>query len=98
MALSVALILTATSNQRLQVQAQSQQQYLSTGLLGQQGRQIGVNVIQDMTALSETNSRIRDILTHYGYPVPEAKMAVVKSAMPTPANPSEKAVKESLKP
>jgi hypothetical protein len=80
-ALSGALILLSVENQRMQARVQSQQQLLGSGILGQQGRQIAVNVIQDMTAAAAGNDRIRELLAHYNYPVPEA---VAPAAPATP--------------
>jgi hypothetical protein len=76
--LSVAYVFLAIANQRLQSRIQEQQQILNTGLMGPQGRQIGVSVVQDMTALASKNNRIRDLLERHHYPVPK---------MATPSNP-----------
>jgi hypothetical protein len=45
-----------------------------------------VNVIQDMTAAAAGNDRIRELLAHYNYPVPEA-VAPAAPATPGAATP-----------
>jgi len=68
--LSIALICIATANQKMQLQIQTQQQYLNQGVLGQQGQQITATIIQEMDNAAASNANIRTILEQYGYRKP----------------------------
>jgi len=69
-ALSITLIIASNTNQKIQLKIQNQQQYLNSGILGQQGQQIAGSIIQEMDKVAVSNSNIRFILEQYGFRKP----------------------------
>jgi hypothetical protein len=67
--LSVALVITARTNQRLQAELQTKQQLLNSGILGAQGQQIGNSLLQDMASTAARSAGMRKLLQKHGYQV-----------------------------
>jgi len=65
----VASVLTTRSNIALQGKLQARQEVLNSGLLGERGRQLTSNILQDMARASATSEPIRKLLNKYGYNV-----------------------------
>ncbi len=75
--LSIAVIALGQSNQRLQVEAQNQQNEINRGNMSQQ---IGTNILKDMASVSVKNEKMKDVLAKNGYTV-----TVNQNPSPTPA-------------
>ncbi|MDZ4789311.1 MAG: hypothetical protein SH807_10255 [Blastochloris sp.] len=70
--LTLALVVIGILNQKTSQELQAQQLEINRGQLSQQ---VGTAIVRDMAAASVNNSRIKDLLTKYGFTVtqnPEA--------------------------
>lgn len=94
-ALSVATVATARSNQLLQREIQNRQNRLSAGILGPQSQQITTSLLQDMAALAVRSAGLRNLLAKHGYniSVPE-KPAATNAVRETVAEDVTKAKEE----
>ena len=64
--LSLVTIVFAAQNRRLQDTVQAQQVIINKGALSQQ---IGVNLLREMTAIAQTDEKMRAVLQTNGYGV-----------------------------
>ena len=92
--LSVAIVMTANSNLATQEKIQARQQQLNNSVLGQQAQQITGNILQDMAATASKNTKMRDLLSKYGYTVPAAKAPAVTEPTPVKKTTPAKTDKE----
>jgi hypothetical protein len=69
LALSVATILLARDNQRMEQTVQEQRTMLERGILGPQGQQVGNNVLQDLAATAQRDAEVRSLLARHGFQV-----------------------------
>jgi len=66
MILTIAVIALGQSNQRLQVEAQNQQNEINNGNMIQQ---VGTKILEDMASVSVKNERLKEVLAKNGYTV-----------------------------
>lgn len=64
--LSIAVIALGQSNQRLQTEAQNQQNDINRGTMSQQ---IGTKILQDMASVAVKNDKMKEVLAKNGYTV-----------------------------
>ena len=64
--LSLVTIVFAAQNRQLQDTVQAQQTIINKGALSQQ---IGVNLLREMTAVAQTDEKMRTVLQDNGYSV-----------------------------
>lgn len=69
LALSVATIWLASGNQRMEQSVLGQRTLIERGILGQQGQQVGNNILQDLAATAQRNVDVRDLLARHGFKV-----------------------------
>lgn len=65
--LSVSVILVSSARQRMQEEANLRQMQLNAGVLGSQGQQIRMSILQDMANSAVNNPKMRRLLTRHGY-------------------------------
>lgn len=92
--LSVSLVQTIRINQRIQVELQTNQQLLNSGILGPQGQQIGNNLLQDMANTATRNADMRQLLAKYGYQIQPTTNADTDSAGAPPSSVLERKVEK----
>ena len=62
--LTLVSIVFARQNQKLQAQVQAQQALINKGALSQQ---IGVNLLREMSAVAQTDEKMKELLQSSGY-------------------------------
>ena len=85
-ALSVAIVGMAYSNQQFQKELQNSQAKINNGILGPQAQQIIGNVIQEMAAVAATNSRMRALLQKHGLQQESANQPAPEARLPAEGN------------
>ena|SRR5438067_2202829 len=78
--LSIAVIALGQSNQRLQMEAQQQQEEINKGQISQQ---IGTNIVRDIAQLSLKNDKLKEVLTKNGFNVTVNPTAPAGSPAPS---------------
>jgi hypothetical protein len=74
--LSLVTIVFARQNRKLQEVVQAQQAIINKGSLGQQ---IGANLLREMTAVAQTDEKMRQLLQAKGY-----NLSATPTAAPAP--------------
>ena len=86
--LSLAVISTGRTSQKLQTELQQQQSEINSGLLSQRGQQLGNSILQDMASVSAQNPRMHKLLADNGYNItfqqPAAPATPTKNNKVTP--------------
>lgn len=80
--LSITLVFSGLSNQKLQMSAQQQQEEITKGQMSQQ---IGSNLVRDIAQLSVKNDTLKSLLAKNGFTVTVNPPA--GSPSPSPAKP-----------
>ena len=62
--LSIAVILSARTNQKLQAEIQGQQMEINKGT---QSQQIGTNLVRDIAVAATKNDNLKDLLSRNGF-------------------------------
>jgi hypothetical protein len=61
------VVAVSLSRQKLQAEVAGRQLHLNAGVLGSQGQQIRMGILQDMANSAAQNSRMKRLLTRHGY-------------------------------
>lgn len=84
--LSLVVISTGKTSQKLQAEVQQQQREINTGLLSQRGQQLGNSILQDMVSVSARNPRMHKLLGDNGYNITFQQPSTPAAAATTPKN------------